>query len=440
MLDTVREIILESQEAAFNTGVPRHLALHPVPNKATVCIGVRRCGKSTLMYQQAEKLLAAGVARDNICFINFFDDRLHGLQQAPLGVILDAYYSLYPQKKGEERVYWFFDEIQSVPNWEPFVERLIRTEDCQVFITGSSARMLSREIATQMRGRALSWELFPFSFREFLAYGGLHVGGAMSPRVRLRVQAAFDDYWDRGGFPEVAGLGSPLRIRIHQEYFHAILYRDLVERHDPAHPKAIIDLAHRLIDNTASLYTLNKLWGYLQSLGHKITKSAVAEYLDWFEDAYFLFTVRLFDASIAKSNANPKKIYAIDHSFVSSTSSGVLVNSGHLLENLVFVALRSRTRDIHYYKTKNGREIDFIIKLEGQRHLVQVSESITHARTRKRELDALAEAMGEQGLSRGTVVTRNEQEELRVAQGTIHVIPAWRFLLEFPQERHDGAR
>jgi len=118
--------------------------------------------------------------------------------------------------------------------------------------------------------------------------------------------------------PEVAGLGRNLRIKTHQEYFHAILFRDLVERHDVSHPKAVTDLAHWLVDNTASLYSINNLTGYLKSLGHNAPKSAVADYLAWFEDAYFLFTVRIFDASLAGGNTNPKKVYCIDHALVTS--------------------------------------------------------------------------------------------------------------------------
>ena len=134
-----------------------------------------------------------------------------------------------------------------------------------------------------------------------------------------------------------------------------------MERHDIAHPRAVADLAHRLVDGTACLYTVNSLTGYLKALGHRVPKSAVSEYLEWFEDAYFLFTVRIFDASLARRNTNPKKIYCIDHALVASVSAQILINSGHLLENLVFVTLRRRHQEISYYKTGNGREVDFIV-------------------------------------------------------------------------------
>ncbi len=424
-------MILDYQEMKLPTGVPRRLRIETVPGKATVCIGVRRGGKSTYLYQVIARLLEQGVARQNILYLNFFDDRLHHLRFGDLGVITDAYYSLYPEKKDVETVHCFFDEIQAAPGWEPFVDRLLRTERCKVHLTGSSAQLLSREIATQMRGRALSWEIFPFSFREYLDYRGIDGDGDLSTKRRLTIVKAFDEYWERGGFPEVAGSSRDLRIRIHQEYFNAVLFRDLVERHDVAHPRAVSDLAHRLVDNAASLYTVNSLTGYLKSLGHKVPKAAVSEYLEWFEDAYFLFTVRIFDASAARRNANPKKVYCIDHALVTSVASGILVNSGHLLENLVFAALRRRYPEIHYHRTRTGREVDFVVPRRGRRPLlVQACESLADPRTRKRETAALAAAMAELECGTATIVTRNERERIEIGAAAIDVVPAWRFLLD----------
>jgi predicted AAA+ superfamily ATPase len=436
MIETIRSIILDFQEAQPETGVPRRLHIEAVRAKAAVCIGVRRSGKSTYLFQVIQRLKDSGVPRENILYLNFFDDRLHNLRQDNLGLITEAYYSLYPEKKNTETVYCFFDEIQAVPGWEPFVDRLMRTDKCEVYLTGSSAQMLSKEIATQMRGRALSWEMFPFSFREFLDWKGIDSANTLSTKKRLVVQKAFEEYWDTGGFPEVAGLSRDLQIRIHQEYFHAILFRDLVERHDVSHPKAVTDLAHWLVDNTASLYSVNSLTGYLKSLGHKAPKSAVSNYLEWFEDAYFLFTVRIFDASLARSNTNPKKVYCVDHALVTSVSSGVLVNSGHLLENLVFTALRRLHPKIYYYKTKTGREVDFIVTPRNRvRMLIQVCESLAEPQTRKRETAALSEAMAELGLKSGTIVTRNEDEQIDVGGRVINVVPIWRFLLDLPESK-----
>lgn len=434
MIEVIKSILLDFQESRLKTGVPRNLQVKVVSGKATVCIGVRRGGKSTYMFQIIARLLADGVSRENILYVNFFDDRLHNLKQEGLGLITEAYYSLYPAKKNTEMVYCFFDEIQAVEGWEPFVDRLMRTENCEIYLSGSSARMLSKEIATQMRGRALAWELFPFSFREFLDYKDIDSTSSLSTKKRLTIQNAFNEYWETGGFPEVVGLDQQLRIKIHQEYFHAVLFRDLIERHDVSHPRAVMDLAHRLINNAASQYSVNRLTGYLKSLDHKVPKSAVSDYLEWFEDAYFLFTVRLFDASIARSKNNPKKIYCVDHAMVTSIASGILINSGHLMENLIFMGLRRVSPSIYYYKTERGREVDFIVQLPARsRMLVQSCESIIDPRTRKREVTALSQAMNECGLISGIIVTRNEEEEIEVDGGKIKVMPVWRFLLNLPE-------
>lgn len=439
MRETLKALILESQEAPLETRIPRRLKVRAVRGKATVLIGVRGCGKSTYALQQVELLLGEGVPRENVLLLDLQDDRLAGLAHEGLGLVTEAYFSLYPEKKGKETVHCFFDEIQAVPGWEPFVDRLMRTEKCRVTLTGSSARMLSTEVGTAMRGRVRSWELFPFSFREFLDAKGLDASGPLSTRRRLLVQKAFEEYQETGGFPEVVGLDKALRVKTHQEYFHAILYRDLVERHDIAHPKAVSDLARWLVDHTGSLYTGNSLTGYLKSLGHSAPKAAVSSFLEWFEDAYFLYSVSVFDASLARRNTNPKKVYCVDHSLVKSVSPGILVNSGHLLENLVFTALRRAHPEIYYYKTKTGREVDFVVPSRGRpRALVQVCETLADPATRKRETSALEVAMAEAGLKAGTIVTRNDTDRIVTDAGTIEVVPAWRFLLDQPDSGEEG--
>jgi hypothetical protein len=437
MKQVLQEIMLDFQELQLETGTSRRLKLETVPGKASVCIGVRRCGKSTYLFQIMEQLQKDGVQPENILYLNFFDDRLHALQHEDLGVILEAYFGLYPEKKSSQTVYCFFDEVQAVSNWEPFVDRLMRTEKCRVYLTGSSARMLSKEIATQMRGRALSWELFPFSFREFLDAKGIQSSGPLSAKKRLTIRKAFEDYWETGGFPEVIGLEKHLRLKIHQEYFQAVLFRDIVERYNISHPRAVTDLAHRLMDNIASLYTVNRLTGYLKSLGHKSPKAAVSDYLEWFEDAYFFFSVRIFDPSLSRSKTNPKKIYCIDHSLVTSVASGILINSGHLLENLIFMALRRLTSDIWYYKTASGLEVDFIAQLpDRSRRLIQVCETLSDEETRRRELRALAHALDELGLDSGTLVTRDHDEDIDLNGRRLQIISAWRFLLSLPEHGH----
>jgi predicted AAA+ superfamily ATPase len=428
--DTLKEMILDFQQQNPDTGVPRRLAYASMQGKAFVCIGVRRCGKSTLLNQIAADALRKGVPRENLLYVNFFDDRIQEPLQGHLGLILEAYFSLYPDKKGTEEILCFFDEIQEVRGWESFVDRLMRTERCRVFITGSSARMLSKEIATQMRGRSLAWELFPFSFAEWMDYKAIRDRPGTS-RYRWRSKKAFAEYWECGGFPEVRDAERRLRLMTHQEYFKAIVLRDIVQRHNAGNPQAVMDLAHRLINQLASLYSVNSLTGYLRSLGHKVSKAYVRDCVQWFEDAFFLFSVRLFDASVARQNVNPRKIYCVDHALARSVGAGILVNGGHLLENLVFGHLRRRSETLHYYRTANGREVDFIWRVgEGPWRLLQVCETLANSETRNRELTALRDAMRERKLDCGTIVTRDESDVLTVDEGRICIVPVWQYLLQ----------
>ncbi len=423
-VEYLKEIILDYQELVFPTGIPRRISISSISGKVTVVIGARRSGKTTFLYQIMGKLTDSGIDRRNILYLNFFDDRLHDLIVSGPAAVAEAYFSLYPEKQKKEKIYFFFDEIQIIPGWEAFVERLQRTQDCEIYITGSSAHM---------RGRAVSWEMFPFSFMEFLDFKKIDGSLPLSTGKRLTVQKAFGEFWENGGFPEVSGLERMLRIKIHQEYWGVMIFRDLVERHNIAHPKAVSDLAHRLIENAASLYSINNLTGYLKSLGHRAPKSSVADYLKWFEDAYILFSVQIFDASAARRNTNPKKIYCIDHALAVSLGSGMLVNSGHLLENLVFTGLRRITSEIYYYKSSSGRETDFIALLpDKSRMLVQVCESLIRPETLKREVSALVQAMSEMKIKKAFIVTRTEDETISVEPGIIDVVPAWRFLLSLP--------
>lgn len=429
MLEILKEIILDFQGQQFPKTVHRHLRYEIVKNKAFVCIGVRRCGKSTLLFQLVEELLKEGVERDNFLYINFFDDRLTELRKGNLSLITEAYFSLYPEKKNSETVYCFFDEIQEVTGWEMFVERLMRTERCKVFISGSSAKMLSKEIATQMRGRSIAWELFPFSFAEFLDFAEVDYR-SLTSKSRFTIQKRFEEYWEKGGFAEVFGVSETVRVLIHQEYYRTIVHRDVIERHDALHPQAVVQLSHRLVNSVSSLYTINRLTDFLKSQGYKISKSFVSECMEWFEDAFFLFTVKIFSRSVTKQNVNPKKVYCIDSAFVRSVSSQMFTDRGSLLENLVFLHLRRFTDRISYYRTAHGHEVDFLwLDDRAKRHLVQVCSSLKDTKTRERELRALYEAMTELKETSATLVSAGEEEEIREGTKRIKVIPAWKYFL-----------
>ena len=429
MLEILKEIILDFQSEILNTGIKRHLNYELVKGKAFVCIGVRRCGKSTLLYQIITDLQKQGIRRENIVYLNFFDDRLTEVKHGNLSLIIEAYYSLYPEKKGTEEVYCFLDEIQEARNWEPFVDRILRTEKCSVFISGSSAKMLSKEVATQMRGRSLVWELFPFSFKEFLDYKEVDYK-RLTSKNRLMVRKSFDEYFQKGGFPEVRNTTDKIRIMIHQEYYKAILHRDIIERFNAIHPQAVVQAGYGLICSAASLYSINRVTAYLKSLGHKVSKGFVSSCISWFEDAYFLFSVKIFTPSVSKQNVNPKKIYCIDHSMITSVAPSLLANRGHLLENIIFMHLRHSTEEIYYYRTRKGHEVDFIwLDNQGKRNLVQACLSLEEPVTKKREISSLVDAMNELGIGKSTLITLAQEDILEEENKIIEIVPAWKYLL-----------
>lgn len=431
-IQTIQDVLLEAQRQARFTGVTRRLAYRLAPGKAFVCIGVRRCGKSTLLNQMIARLLGRGAAAEDILYANLFDDRLEEVRQGNLNLLTEAYFGLYPERKGRAGLHCFLDEVQMARSWESFADRLMRAENMSVYLTGSSAGMLAREVGTAMRGRSLAWELFPFSFAEYLDAQGVAVD-LRGQQARLRVRKAFDGYWKSGGFPEVIDADTPLRVMIHQDYFKTMVFRDVVDRHDALHPRAVRDMAYRLLNSAASLYTINALTGYLKALDHRVSKAFVGDVLAWLEDAYALFTVRLFDASLSRQHANAKKIYAVDHALVRSTSTGILVNNGHLLENLVFVDGRRRGRELYYYRTRSGREVDFVWRGEdGRLTLTQVAfQAPEGSDTLARELAALREALREQPGSRALLVTMDDgPRRLDVPEGAVEILPVWQYLLE----------
>ena len=435
MMEILKEIIRDSHEAPIVTGIPRRLNTPAIPGKAGVFMGVRRSGKSTYMNQLMQGLIDGGLPRQNILAVNFFDDRLAELRRQGPAAVIDAYWSRFPEKKNVETIHCFFDEIQEVADWEPFVDRLLRTENCQVYLTGSSAKMLSSEIATQMRGRSIPWEVFPFSFPEYLDSRGIQAPAVPTSRQRFLIRQAFDEFMLRGGFPEVTGFDRRLRTKVHQEYFGAIMYRDIVERHNVAHPRMLSELTRRLIDNAGSMYSHNSLTGFLKSTGHKATKAIVSDFLEWLQDAYLLFSVKLFDSSAARVNTNPKKIYCVDQGLVRSLSSGVLANTGHMLENAVFLAIRRHFPDIAYYRGPGGREVDFVVRRsDGGLDLVQVCENMADSATRHREVTGLAEAMKALNVSTGTIVTLDESSTVDADHGLITVVPAWKYMLGLAED------
>jgi predicted AAA+ superfamily ATPase len=278
-----------------------------------------------------------------------------------------------------------------------------------LILTGSSSHFLSSDIATQMRGRSLSWELFPFSFAEYLSVFKIDHKWK-TPRNKSQILKLFNSYLIQGGFPETILSSDQLRHQILQEYFDSIFYKDLIERLKITEiftAKAILKL---LISQVGSLYSISKLYDKLRSLGFKLHKSLVMEVLSGLEDAYAFFSLPIFTESQQKKMINPKKLYCIDNGLVTAIQSGFNQNTGRLLENYVYLKLRKNKSILGYYKTNKGHEVDFVVSTKGNLQFIQVCDSLSNEETRERELRALSEAINENPKATGLIITRVKEE------------------------------
>ncbi|MFZ0240712.1 MAG: ATP-binding protein, partial [Desulfobacterales bacterium] len=391
MIECLKRIIREYQTLEPPGGLlPRRVAIGGLPGKVSVVTGVRGSGKTTLLIQRIRQLSESGVSLENILYLNLADDRLYWLRHENPDLILDAYFELHPQKRGSETVHCFFDEVQALPHWQLFIDRLTRTEKCEVTVAGSLLPS-SEDTVNPLIGLPIVWEIFPLSFREFLDGKSIESNGPLSAKQRLTIQKVFEDYWQVGGFPGVNRLDQRQRVEAHQANWNTIL-ASIIGHHNISHPRAVIDLAHWLEDNTGSYYAVSHLTDYLKSLGHRVRKSSVVDWLVAFEDAGLLFSVNIFSSSPTRISVNPRKVYCVDHALAASVSSGILTNRDSLLENLVFTALRRMTPEIFYHKTKTGREVDLVALLPstpGQERailLVQVCASLADPRVKQSEV------------------------------------------------------
>jgi predicted AAA+ superfamily ATPase len=294
---------------------------------------------------------------------------------------------------------------------------------------------LSREIATSLRGRAISTEIFPFSFLEALQHHGIDTSDVRTPGARKRalLENIFNAYLLEGGFPEVQKIEPRYRIRILQEYLDVVILRDLVERYRIPNTVPLRYLIRHLSNATACLFSINKFYNDLKSQGIACGKNTLHEYLHYLSDAYLFFLVNVHSRSERARMVNPRKVYAIDTGLVQACSHSTGPDWGHLLENFVFIELRRLPVVIEYYKTNSGREVDFVITdQKGRRSLLQVTTEMKSPDTRQRELRGLIEAMKECKLKKATVITLSHTERLQAETGLIEIIPAWQWALSLP--------
>jgi predicted AAA+ superfamily ATPase len=404
-----------------------------VPGKVDVVIGMRRTGKTYFCFQTINDLLAAGTPKENILYLNFEDDRLLDFRVDDFQTILDVYFARYPDHRTVP-CYFFFDEIQRIGTWEMFVRRLLDTENnIRIVLTGSSSKLLSREIATSLRGRSLATEIFPYSFTEFLRAHGIFNSPPtqFGSRTVSRLRKAAGDYLAIGGFPEAQALERHHRIEVLQGYIDSVLLRDIIERHSVSNVVALKHLVSHIMNTPGGRFSVNKFYNSLKSMSVRCTKNNLYEYLDHLMDAYLFYRVPIHTRSEKSRMLNPAKVYTIDTGLLNAILFRNAANQGPLLETLVFMHLRRHGFTMEYVATKDGFETDFLARhpLTGERLLTQACFDMADTKTFNREVRGLQSAMQELSIGSGTIVTWDNETEL---EGNITVIPAWKWLLAAP--------
>lgn len=394
--EIIRQKIADSLAMSVPEMTRRDIELPKVPRKALAVIGMRRGGKTYFLWQCLADKLASGSPRETLLYFNFEDERLSGMSADHLQSVVEEYYLLHPEFRDKERVTFFLDEIQVVPGWERFARRLLDSEKMDLFISGSSARLLSREVATSMRGRALETIVYPFSFREALRHAGAEPSRSISslPKAtRSDLEKRFIGYLTAGGFPEAQGLGEADRVPLLRSYVDVVILRDVIERHNVSNVVALRWLQRNLLANAAGSFSINKYHRDLKSQGIPIGKDTLHEYLGHLEDAFLINTVSVHSASKRKRMVNPRKSYPIDPGLIPIYERTGRANLGHALETAVFIELKRRGCEVSYVRATGEQEVDFIAQdFSGRTALIQICADVGIQETYEREVRALADA------------------------------------------------
>ncbi len=407
----IAQIIADQQSLGFRPADLPRLKSNFSGLEVTVISGVRRCGKSTLLHEIRSK----NTEKDY--YFNFDDERLVNFKADDFQMLYEVFIELF----GKQSTF-YFDEIQNVDGWERFVRRLHDYKN-KVYVTGSNASMLSRELGTHLTGRYYQQELFPFSFAEYLTYSDRAIPqkSFFSTEVKVQLHSDFIRYFSKGGFPAYLQSGNSQYLK---SLYESILYRDVMVRNGLTNEKEILELVHFLASNTSKLFSYNSL---TKVIGVK-NATTVKSYLSFLENTYLLFLVNKYDFSVKKQIQNPKKIYFIDLGIVRELGFHHSEDNGRLLENLVFIELKRRGKEVYYHSQKH--ECDFVIKEKNRIvKAIQVSWSVYNPTTREREIEGLVEALASYKLKEGLILTDEDEDEFIIKNFKIKVMPTWKWLL-----------
>jgi predicted AAA+ superfamily ATPase len=437
MKDVIRQKLADETRSELPRWTRRDVRLPAVPGKAHAIIGIRRAGKTCFMRQLQRDRVEQGALRETQVYFNFDDERLAGMEASQLHWVLEEYFLRFPQHRDRQKVGFFLDEVQVVQGWEGFVRRVMDTEKMDICVSGSSAKLLSREIATALRGRAMETLVHPFSFREFLRHRGAEPEGdaAFLPKAkRSAVEKLFADYLLAGGFPEAQGLAAQDRLQLLQGYVDLVILRDVIERHGVTNVVALRHLTRQLLGAAAGLFSVHRFFNDQKSQGVAVSKDVLHAMLGHLEDAFLIRLVPLHTSSERQRQSNPRKAYPVDSGLITAFDRSGRPNTGHALETAVLVELERRRCDRAYVRTKDGFEVDFLATPPtGRPMLIQVCADVSDAQTREREFHALAAARAEYKKLPALLLTATStglSHAQSEAPQNVTVQPAWEWMLE----------
>ena len=400
-----------------------------IPQREILIItGVRRSGKSSLMKLLCDDILKnEDVLESNILYLNFEDERFVSFTLKDFEPLYETFLEF---ENPIGRIYLFLDEIQNIHGWEKWLNRLYEFENVKVFVTGSNATLLSSEISTALTGRNRQIVTWPFSFREFLTLKGVLIDAKSLYRrqTKVDIKRAFGEYLELGGFPEVLKIGDPTLL---EQYYKDIIYRDVIARYGIKNIKEIKELTLFLAANPGTVQSYKNM----QKMIGVRSQNTVKNYLEALNDVYLFLSMDLFDYSLKRQIYNPSKVYCIDSAMSNSISFKFSRNIGHIYENIVFLELMRRNKEIYYWKSKKGGKIDFVVK-QGLNitEAIQVCYSLENERTRQREIQTLIEVKDELKAGRLTVITDDEESTVPFdsshGHDKINILPLWKWLLQ----------
>jgi predicted AAA+ superfamily ATPase len=425
-----KHIIVQWKEFNIPALLPRHISAEIHPEFITAITGPRRAGKTYFCFQLIQQLLQKGVSKENILYLNFEDNKLLDATADDLDVLLQCYEELSELNK-RQHMYLFCDEIQTVTNWDAWVRKIhdIR-KDIHLILTGSSSKLLSKEISTTLRGRVINIEILPLSFKELLHWNQItySLKTLSYSREKIAVKKVFSEFISTGGYPALAINKQLPRETILQSYYDSILFKDIIERHTIGDVKKLKSLAQLLFESVSHEMSYNKLAHKLTSLGFSISKNTIIEYISYFEDAYLFFQNMKYEYSFTKQLGSIKKVYCIDNGLLNSASFKFSQNTGKLLENTVFIELKRRKHTVYYHR--KNYECDFLtVNKNAVASCIQVSANINEE-NQQREIRGLLEALYAHHLSEGFILTEDQEETRTNDNKKIYIIPVWKWLLE----------